>query len=87
MANVRDPHAPSTPAPLADPPHRRRSLLPDLLFPLPALVVGILVMRASGVPATAWGQMVTCPDLSPESIDALRAFRDLYTDKGPEFVP
>lgn len=61
MANVRDPHAPSTPAPLTDPPHRRRSLLPDLLFPLPALVVGILVMRASGVPATAWGQnLVAC---------------------------
>jgi hypothetical protein len=39
------------------------------------------------VAATAWGQMVTCPDLSPESIDTLRAFRDLYTDKGPEFVP
>jgi cell division protein FtsW (lipid II flippase) len=28
----------------------------DLLFPLPALAVGILVMRASGVPATAWSQ-------------------------------
>lgn len=27
-----------------------------MLFPLPALAVGILVMRASGVPATAWGQ-------------------------------
>jgi hypothetical protein len=31
-------------------------VLRDLLFPLPALAVGILVMRASGVPATAWGQ-------------------------------
>ena len=31
-------------------------MLRDLLFPLPALAVGILVMRASGVPATAWGQ-------------------------------
>jgi len=28
----------------------------DLLFPLPALAVGILVMRASGVPVAAWGQ-------------------------------
>jgi hypothetical protein len=31
-------------------------LLLNLLFPLPALAVGILVMRASGVPSTAWGQ-------------------------------
>ncbi len=31
-------------------------MLRDLLFPLPALAVGILVMGASGVPATAWGQ-------------------------------
>ena len=36
-------------------------MLRDLLFPLPALAVGILVMRASGVPATAWGQnLVAC---------------------------
>jgi cell division protein FtsW (lipid II flippase) len=36
-------------------------VLRDLLFPLPALAVGILVMRASGVPATAWGQnLVAC---------------------------
>jgi cell division protein FtsW (lipid II flippase) len=33
----------------------------NLLFPLPALAVGILVMRASGVPSTAWGQnLVAC---------------------------
>ncbi len=31
-------------------------MLRDLLFPLPALAMGILVMRASGVPAMAWGQ-------------------------------
>ena len=36
-------------------------MLRDLLFPLPALAVGILVMRASGVPAMAWGQnLVAC---------------------------
>lgn len=36
-------------------------MLRDLLFPLPALAVGILVMRASGVAATAWGQnLVAC---------------------------
>jgi hypothetical protein len=39
----------------------RRSLILDLLFPLPALAVGILVMRASGVPAAAWAQnLVAC---------------------------
>ena len=31
-------------------------MLRDLLFPLPALAVGVLVMRASGVSAAAWGQ-------------------------------
>ncbi|WP_420125229.1 hypothetical protein [Longimicrobium sp.] len=31
-------------------------MLLNLLFPLPALVVGILIMRAAGVPTTAWGQ-------------------------------
>ncbi len=58
--NVPDPHAPS-PAATPDRRGRRRFLLLDLLFPLPALAVGILVMRASGVPATAWGQnLVAC---------------------------
>ena len=55
MANDRDPHAPSLPA-THDRPGGRRSLLLDLLFPLPALAVGVLVMRASDVPVTAWGQ-------------------------------
>lgn len=36
-------------------------MLRDLLFPLPALAVGVLVMRASGVPAMGWGQnLVAC---------------------------
>jgi len=39
-----------------DQPAGRRSLILDQLFPLPALAVGILVMRASGVSAMAWGQ-------------------------------
>lgn len=39
------------------------------------------------VVATAWGQMIACEELGPEAIDALRAFRERYTDKGPEFVP
>jgi cell division protein FtsW (lipid II flippase) len=41
-----------------DQPAGHRPLMLDLLFPLPALAVGILVMRASEVPATAWGQNV-----------------------------
>jgi hypothetical protein len=41
-----------------DQPAGRRPLMLDLLFPLPALAVGILVMRASGVPMMAWGQNV-----------------------------
>jgi cell division protein FtsW (lipid II flippase) len=61
VVDVRDPHAPPAAAPLSDPPDGRRSLLLNLLFPLPALAVGILVMRASGVPSTAWGQnLVAC---------------------------
>lgn len=39
------------------------------------------------VAATAWGQMITCGKLNDGAIDALRAFRERYTDKGPEFVP
>ena len=39
------------------------------------------------VAATAWGQSLTCPEMSPEVFDALRTFRDRYLDKGPETVP
>jgi hypothetical protein len=34
----------------------RRATLLCLLAPLPALLLGVLVMRASGVPAALWGQ-------------------------------
>jgi len=34
----------------------RRAMLLFLLAPVPALLVGVLVMRASGVPAGVWGQ-------------------------------
>jgi cell division protein FtsW (lipid II flippase) len=37
-------------------PHR--SPMPYLLAPVPALALGLLVMRASGVPAALWGQNV-----------------------------
>jgi hypothetical protein len=39
------------------------------------------------IAATAWGQMITCNTLSSAAIDALRDFRDRFTDKGPEFIP
>ena len=41
----------------------------------------------AAVAATAWGQMITCPGLNDATIDALRDFRERYTDKGPEFIP
>lgn len=41
----------------------------------------------SPVAATAWDQELTCPELNDEAIDAMRAFRDRFTDQGPEFVP
>jgi Protein of unknown function (DUF3105) len=39
------------------------------------------------IAATAWGQMLTCNTLSSPAIDALRDFREQFTDKGPEFIP
>ena len=39
------------------------------------------------IAATAWTQMLTCRQASPKVFDALRAFRERYIDKGPEFVP
>jgi hypothetical protein len=37
--------------------------------------------------AVAWGQLLSCNDLSDATIDAMRDFRARYTDKGPEFIP
>ena len=39
------------------------------------------------VAATAWGHAILCKDASAMTLDALRAFRDAYRDKGPETVP
>lgn len=39
------------------------------------------------VAATAWDQELLCPELNDEAIDAMRAFRERFTDQGPEFVP
>ena len=37
--------------------------------------------------ATAWTRSITCDNLSPQSIKALQAFRQAFTDKAPEFIP
>ncbi len=39
------------------------------------------------VAATAWRQSLTCERMNPRVWDALRAFRDRFTDKGPELIP
>ena len=39
------------------------------------------------VAATAWGQLLGCPQMNDRVFDAIRAFRDRYRDQGPEFVP
>jgi hypothetical protein len=38
------------------------------------------------VAATAWDQMLGCPEINDKTWDALRTFRDRYIDKGPEKV-
>jgi hypothetical protein len=37
--------------------------------------------------ATAWTKSITCPQMTTQSIGAMREFRKSYTDKGPEFIP
>jgi hypothetical protein len=39
------------------------------------------------VAATAWTHLLGCKTFDDEAFDALRAFREAYVDKGPEFVP
>ena len=41
----------------------------------------------SAVAATAWGHSLTCPQMNDGVFDAIRTFRERYTDKGPEQVP
>lgn len=38
------------------------------------------------VAATAWTRSVTCPAWNDQVFDALRAFREDFVDKGPEFI-
>jgi hypothetical protein len=39
------------------------------------------------VAATAWTHAVVCEKFNDKVFDAIRAFRDAYVDKGPEFIP
>jgi Protein of unknown function (DUF3105) len=39
------------------------------------------------VAATAWGQLLGCPNMNSKVFDALRTFRTAYIDKGPERIP
>jgi hypothetical protein len=51
----------------------------------------ILTPNTTGMPyrvaASAWGHLLGCPELNDDTLDAVRAFRDAYRGKGPEFVP
>jgi hypothetical protein len=51
----------------------------------------ILTPNATNMPyevaATAWRNMIGCRKMNPKVFDALRAFKDRYRDRGPEFVP
>jgi hypothetical protein len=37
--------------------------------------------------AVAWTRYVACNDLTPETIDVMRKFRETYTDQAPELIP
>lgn len=39
------------------------------------------------VASTAWGHLLGCKQVTDETFDALRAFRDRYRDQAPEQVP
>ncbi len=39
------------------------------------------------VAAVAWRHSMTCAEFGPQTIDALRSFRESLVDKGPEVVP
>jgi hypothetical protein len=39
------------------------------------------------VAATAWTQLLGCKTVNDKTWDALRAFRQRFTDKGPEIIP
>lgn len=38
-------------------------------------------------PKPSYGRLLGCPEVNPQTYDALRAFRDSFRDRGPEYVP
>ncbi len=50
-----------------------------LMFPNPEMPYAVA--------ATAWTNMLTCDEYTPEVIDAVRAFRDQFRGQGPEDIP
>jgi len=50
-----------------------------------------LFQNTTGMPyavaATAWGHMLACPRFDAGVFDAIRAFRQTYTLKAPEYIP
>ena len=50
----------------------------------------LLVPRESmdlDVAATAWTHALECVEMTDQTFDAIRAFRDTWRDRGPELVP
>ena len=51
----------------------------------------LLVENTTGMPCdvavTAWSRGMLCPKFGPSVLDAVRAFRDRYRDRGPESLP
>jgi hypothetical protein len=39
------------------------------------------------VAAASWQHYLGCPSWNPKVVDAIRAYREQYVDKGPEFIP
>jgi len=39
------------------------------------------------VAASSWQHYLGCPKWNANVIDAIRAYREQYVDKGPEFIP
>ena len=75
---------------------RRVAQLETLLNerPKPGVIPGyntLLFENRTGMPfevaATSWGRQLGCPRFNDRVFDALRAFRNAYVDKAPEFIP
>lgn len=51
----------------------------------------LLFENTTGMPyvvaASSWQHLIGCRQFTPKALQALRAFRDAYVDKGPELIP